>query len=78
MDSHPRPRTSHVYVRVRIHVRREVDGMERIGKLHLFDLATPESTIPSYYNAVEADEAKDVAVSVYRLGACAGLPQFLV
>ena len=72
--SHPRPRTSHVVVRIRVHVRREVDGMERLGRLHLFDLATPESAIPSHYSAVEADEAKDVALSVFRLGArrCGG------
>ena len=44
--------------------------MERLGRLHLFDLATPESSIPSQYTAVEADEAKDVAVSIFRLGMC--------
>ncbi len=60
-------------VRIRVHIRREVDGMERLGRLHLFDLATPESCIPSSYSAVEADEAKDVAVSIFRLGTCTAL-----
>ena len=56
-------------MRVRVHVRRQVDGWERIGRLHLFDLATPESVIPAQYSPVEAAEARDAAVSIFRLGA---------
>jgi hypothetical protein len=66
--SHPRPRTSHVVVKVSVSVKRKLDGMERTGRLFLVDLATPEAAIPSHYDVHMADDARDVAVAIYRLG----------
>ena len=66
--SHPRPRTSHVVVKVSVSVKRKLDGMERTGRLFLVDLATPEAAIPAHYDVHMADDARDVAVAIYRLG----------
>ena len=65
---HPRPKTSHLVVRVVVQVRRELDGMQRRGKLMLVDLATPERVLRPGLSPEETEDVRDVAVSLYRLG----------
>ena len=57
-------------MKIVIQVKRELDGVERRGKLFLVDLASPEKSLPDTARPVDVEDAKDVAVSLLRLGAC--------
>jgi hypothetical protein len=68
VSSHPRPRSSHLLVKIVIQVKRELDGLERRGKMFLLDLASPERSISSAMKPLDVEDARDVAVSLLRMG----------